>query len=86
MGKWELIVWIGIAVIFNPLFTYFVFVRRALLSTKGKITLYATTTMIALFWCGVSTGYFIFSIIAGAYFSALLVFKDRVFTNIKKKG
>jgi cell division protein FtsW (lipid II flippase) len=80
----EIIIWAGIIFIFNPILTHFLFARRARVNNKGKIVIYSITTMIALFWCGISTRYFLFSIIAGLYFAALIVFKNSFFKNIRQ--
>jgi hypothetical protein len=86
MYNWEIVFWIAAVTIFNPIFTYLLFVRRAKVNKKGKIIIYSTTTMIALFWCGVSTGYFMLSIISGLYFTALIIFKNSFFANIRQGG
>lgn len=80
----EIIIWAGIIFIFNPVLTYFLFACRAKVNNKGKIILYSITTMIALFWYGISTRYFILSAIAGLYFAALIVFKNSFFKDIKQ--
>ncbi|MBI5194560.1 MAG: hypothetical protein HZA08_14150 [Nitrospirae bacterium] len=84
MDNFEIILWAGIIFIFNPILTYFLFARRAKVNNKGKIVLYSITTMIALFWCGISTRYFLFSIIAGLYFAALVIFKNSFFKDIRQ--
>jgi len=86
MSKWEAFSWLGIIFIFNPILTYFLFVRRAKINTKGKIIIYTITTMIALFWCGISTRYYILSIIAGIYFAGMIVFRNSFFRNIRHGG
>jgi len=84
MINWEIIFWIGVLAIFNPIFTHFLLVRRAKVNKKGKVTLYSITTMIAFFWCGISTGYIVLSIMAGLYFSALFIFKNSLLKNIRQ--
>ncbi|MFZ5994263.1 MAG: hypothetical protein ACOYU4_04690 [Thermodesulfobacteriota bacterium] len=85
MNDWEIILWIVIIFIFNPMFTHLLFARRAKVNKKGKVILYSITTMVALFWCGVATGYFVFSAIAGLYFAILFAFKNRLLGNIRQK-
>ncbi len=84
MINWEIVIWIGVIVIFNPIFTFFLFVRRAKVNRKGKIILYSITSMIALFWCGLSTGNIVLSITAGILFAALLIYKNNLQTNIRQ--
>ncbi|RJQ53421.1 MAG: hypothetical protein C4526_06555 [Nitrospiraceae bacterium] len=86
MSKWEVFLWLGIIFVFNPVLTYFLFVRRAKVNRKGKVILYSITTMIALFWCGVSTRYFMLSVIAGLYFAGLVIFRNSLLKDIRQGG
>ncbi len=80
----EIMIWIGVIAVFNPLLTRVFIVRIAKVNRKGTAILYSITTSIALFWCGVSTGYLILSVIPVILFASLVIFKNRLLVNIRQ--
>ena len=84
MSNWEIFLWLAIILVFNPVFTYLLFVRRLKVTKKGRTVLYAITTAIAIFWFGISTRYFILTAIAAAFFVAMGIFRERFFSNVKQ--
>lgn len=76
MSNREIVIWLIIILIFNPVFTHLFFVRRLKVTRKGKAIIYAIGTAIAVFWCGISTRYFILSVIAATIFGAVVVLRE----------